>query len=136
MRALIVFLPILAVACAPEAAPSSRQSVTPPAASDAGNADADTRAAAPVADPNDGREENPSACYAACANTAFTCGDLAANVAFEQSGCSGTIGTSTLKLDCGKEMVCVDGTCVTATFSAFSFAYTPAGSAKVICMRD
>jgi len=136
MRALIVFLPLVAIACAAESAPSNRTSAAPPAAADAGNADADAQAAAPVADPNDGRQEDPAACYAACANTSFTCGDIAATVAFEQTGCSGTIGTSTLQLDCGAKKVCVDGTCVAATFDAFSFAYTPAGGAKVICRRD
>lgn len=140
-RLVLLVLPVLAIGCAEETTSSDRKSTPSSSGSDAGT-DATTEAA--TADPNDGRDSDPASCYAVCSNTSFTCGSspaLVANLAPDEKGCTGTIGpaggaTKPLKLDCGPREVCVDGACVGGSFSAFTFSYTPAGGAKIVCTRD
>jgi hypothetical protein len=137
-RVALAFL-FFVVGCTTESTSSDRKSAGSSPTDDAGASDAATEAA--VADPNDGRDSDPASCYAACQNTSFTCGSLVANLAPDSAGCTGTIGpeggaSSTLKLDCGARNVCIDSACGGGTFSAFTFSYTPAGGAKVICTRD
>lgn len=138
-------------ACAEESTGPSRTSV---GASDAGS-DADALAPGQP-DPKDGRDEDPASCYAACANTAFSCqaGNVATNADLvpDSTGCSGTLTTGkgttdekavALKLDCGAKKICIGAApgqpandCVAGSFSAFSFSYTPAGGAQNVCIRD
>lgn len=131
---------LLCIACAEESTSKDRSSVNNQPTSDGGTGDAGGDAG--VADPEDGRDEDPASCYAACSNTTFTCSsNVVATLAPEQTGCTGTVGpaggaTKTLKLDCGAKKVCIDGTCIDGKFSAFTFAYTQAGATEVICTRD
>jgi hypothetical protein len=124
-----------------------------------GGAEAD--AAVTPLDPTGGRDENPASCYASCQNAHFTCqtkGDSSAalatvEVAVDERGCSGTIlvGSTTppeqavaFKVDCHDMTVCRGDApgqpataCVSGTFSAFGFAYTPsAGGASSVCTRN
>lgn len=131
-------LALACAACAEESTSKERENVTPPAA-DAGSEASTTDAGTP--DPEDGRDTDPASCYAACSNTAFTCGSLVASVTPDAAGCTGTIGpagdaTQTLKLDCGAKTVCVDGACVAGRYSATTFAYTPSGGMQIVCTRD
>lgn len=141
------------VACESETREPDRPS-TAAAPQDAGT---DGDALAPgEPDPKDGRDEDPASCYAACSNTAFSCqaGDVAthANLNPDASGCSGLLTTGrgtaeekgfAMKLDCGAKTVCLadtpDGpatTCVSGSFSAFSFSYKPASGGENVCIRD
>jgi hypothetical protein len=131
---------MLSVACAEESTSKERSNATPPATTDAGANEASTTEAG-TPDPNDGRDTEPASCYAACANSSFTCGSLVANVTPDSAGCTGTIGpasgtTQTLKLDCGAKEVCIEGTCVDGRYSPTTFAYTPAGGTQIVCTRD
>lgn len=126
-------------ACAEESTSKERGNVNTPA-TDAGSNEASTTDAG-TPDPEDGRDTEPASCYAACSNTAFTCGSLVASVTPDSAGCTGTIGpaggaTQTLKLDCGAKKVCVDSACVDGRYSATTFAYTPSGGTQIVCTRD
>jgi hypothetical protein len=123
-----------------------------------GGADAD---AAAQPDPNGGRDDNAASCYASCQNGAFTCqakGDpstilTTVEMTPDQAGCSGTLTTAPttpneksvpMTIDCVDGKICVASapgqpatTCVSGTFSAFSFAFVPSGgSAMNVCTRD
>lgn len=151
-----VVLAIALVGCSSESTPSDRSSSPTTGPSD-GGADAD--ALAPdEPDPNQGRDDDPASCYAACSNPSFTCqaGTAITHASVtpdqEGKGCVGTLtegkGTASEKsyailLDCGKKQVCIGDTpgqpataCVSATFSATSFGYTPASGAQNVCTRD
>jgi hypothetical protein len=130
---------MLSIACAEESTSKERSNVTPPAGD--GGSEASTTSDAGTPDPEDGRDTEPASCFAACSNTAFTCGSLVASVTPDSAGCTGTIGpaggtTQTLKLDCGAKKVCVEGACVDGRYSATTFAYTPAGGTQIVCTRD
>ncbi len=108
-------------------------------------------------DRNGGRDASAASCFAACQNTSFTCQakDGAAarttsrvELTLDATGCTGsvTIGTSAavaLRLDCVEAQVCIGGSpgstptdCVDATFSAFTYAFTPEDGAFTLCTRD
>jgi hypothetical protein len=153
--AFLLALTVAITACTAESTPEDRTSAP---VADGGGADAD--AAVTPLDPTGGRDDNAASCYAACQNTRFTCqtkGDSSAalatvDVAVDERGCSGTIGSVSapadqglaIKVDCRDKTVCKGDApgapatvCVSGTFSAFSFAYTPSGAAAAsVCTRN
>lgn len=154
---VLVTLALAAVpGCSSESASGNRTSA-PPTPSD-GGADADGAAVPP--DPAGGRDDSPASCYAACQNGGLTCqskGDSSAilttvELSPEPGGCAGTLTTGSttpteqsvaIKIDCKTVTICKGDapgqpatTCVPGTFSAFSFAYSPAGGAQSVCTRN
>ncbi len=99
--------------------------------------------------PGGGRDGTGISCFAACQNTSISCQNAKSTSAASGSlildgdrGCTGSLTageeTTAITLDCTKAEVCT-GTppaCVPATFSAFTFAYTPAGKLEELCTRD
>jgi hypothetical protein len=152
IRAALLVLVIVLTGCSSQDTSPTRSSLPPP--SDAGVAEDADAAAQP--DPNGGRDDKVASCYAACQNGAFTCqaksasGVVVTTVEMTPEkigGCSGTLTAGTqsvaMKLDCLAGKVCTGdapdqpaNTCVAATFSAFSFAYVPAGAVQNVCTRD
>lgn len=157
--ALVLFA-VATPACSSEDTGADRTSV-PPAGDGGTGGDADAASATP--DPTGGRDAAASSCYAACQNTGFTCqmnGDPKAESLFtlslvpDDEGCSGTLTTGEatanertveIKLQCRGAKVCIADApgqpataCVTATFNAFTFAYTSAaaGGAANVCTRN
>jgi hypothetical protein len=148
---------VFVIGCSSQDSSPTRGSVPSP---NDGGADADSDAEA-VPDPNGGRDDKTSSCYAACQNGAFTCQQKADPSVIITTveltpepmvGCTGTLTTGSktpseqsvaLKLDCLAGKICKGDapgqpatTCLPGTFSAFAFAYAPAGSALNICTRD
>lgn len=107
-------------------------------------------------DPSGGRDDSASACFAACQNSSFSCqarsgtSTALTTVELALDGLVGCVGTTTagtetksLKLDCTARKVCVGDsatqtptTCVSATFSALSFAYASGGGPETVCTRN
>ena len=106
------------------------------------------------ADPTGGRDDDAASCFAACQNTAFSCqpkggGTISTADLFpDANGCTGTLTTdgaaSALKVDCLARQICTGAdpageatACGGATYSAFSFAFTPTGAdGELVCTRN
>lgn len=119
---------------------------------EAGDPGAGGSSGAAKVDVKQGRDETPASCFAACQNTAFSCQTKAgttrtttlAELSPSPTGCVGSskAGASTqpLELDCTQAKACwgPEGgrTCVSAAFSALSFAFDRGGAAgTTICTR-
>ena len=119
--------------------------------SSSGGLDGSPDGSHPPPDPNDGRDEKPASCYAACSNTLFACKTGAENAKAdlfnEMTGCQGKLTTGdkvqAMKLDCNEHKVCLADTtdgdptnCAPGLFSAVSFAYKiGAATQHTICTR-
>lgn len=160
MRRLLLTLGLLAAssaaACSSEDGGGTDRSST---GSGGSGADAGTDAAAPQADPNQGRDDLPASCFAACSNADFSCqaktasgtSVTTAELAPDSEGCSGTLTTASasgdtvvaMKVDCLARKVCLGSaagqpatSCVAATYSATSFAYALSSGALNVCTRN
>ncbi len=152
-RAFLLASPLAAmtvtvIACSSEPSDDGGRTPRP---SDAGTSE--QRDVGPV-DPNNGRDDKPESCFAACQNTAFTCltkgasTTSKADLQLTQAGCEGTLTDDgvalAMKIECLRAEVCLGAAagqaaseCVKGTFSAFAFAYTPgSGGAQNVCTRD
>ena len=158
MRTLVLF----ALTLAALAGCSSSEDTLPirngAAIADAG---ADADATPQVADPNGGRDDNASSCYATCSNAGFTCqtrGETSpvlttVEMILDAKGCGGTLTTGSttaieqsvaITIECAKGEICWGAApgaaatiCASGTFSAFSFAYAKTtGAAQSICTRN
>lgn len=150
LGSLFVFVFLAPIGCSSSSGSTPRE--TADSGGGGGDAGADADAGTPPA-ANDGRDDKPASCYAACQNGSFTCkasGSAATttvSLAPDQTGCAGTATTSAgalpMKLDCNQAKVCLasapggtpDG-CTGGLFSAFSFSYTPAGGVENVCTRN
>jgi hypothetical protein len=148
LGSLSISLFVLIVGCSSSSGSGDNRQTT-----DAGATDASDGGPTTPPDPNDGRDDKPASCYATCQNTSFACKTKGSatvttlDLAPDQTGCAGTQtkdGNATpIKLDCNVAKVCTadaegkDPTdCVGGLFSAFSFAFTPAGGAQLVCTRN
>ncbi|MBX3222333.1 MAG: hypothetical protein KF795_17570 [Labilithrix sp.] len=143
-------LALAATGCAPESsADDVRRGREDEGAEDAGLTEAGV-------DRNGGRDTSAASCFAACQNTAFTCqaknGSRTtvseAELTLDATGCTGSLKQGTaaavaLRLDCAEAQVCIGGApgttpsdCVDATFSAFTYGYTPSGGVLTVCTRN
>lgn len=151
---LVTVLSGLSVGCSQsDGGSDDRREVASDTTGDAAGKDAGPTKAG--VDPNGGRDSLPASCFAACQNTAFACQATGtsttvseAELQVEGSGCTGTIKPSggesvALKLDCTAATVCTGSApgapaneCAPATFSAFTFGYTPNGGTHTVCTRN
>lgn len=153
--ALAIAAGLALAACAAETGTAERRDVAPPSGE---GTEEETQAAAPAPDPEDGRDDTAASCFAACQNLQFSCSatgetkETVTELVPEGKGCLGTWtsgrGTTSersgaLAVDCVERVVCVGDApgapataCVSGTFSAFSFAYTPEGGKKTVCTRS
>jgi hypothetical protein len=145
--------------CTVESTSQPRAKVAPPAERDAAP-DAEEAPIAPKPDPTGGRDDLAASCFAACQNTAFSCQAkstsgttvTAVDLTPDGTGCSGTITANgaasetalAFKLECASRTVCMGSapgqpptSCVQATFSAFTFGYTPGSGGSInLCTRN
>ena len=148
-----VLFALVLPACSSEDASPERTNAPSSSEEESSGDDADGVSATP--DPEGGRDDSTASCFAACQNGLFSCQAQSgatitvssADVTPDIQGCSGTMTEGdvvvALELNCAQSTVCLGSApgeaatiCVPGTFSAFSFAYTPNGSAKNLCTRN
>ena len=153
---LLTSLAALALAACADDSPSDQRTSVPSGTGGDDGGSADSGLTEAGVDPNGGRDSEPASCFAACQNTGFTCQAkastgttvFATELLLDATGCSGSLKKTdepavALKLDCTQAQVCIGGApgttptdCVAATFSAFTYGYTPNGGVLTVCTRN